>query len=393
MKPSVVEARRAVLAVTARGLPLGRGRDVEDEAGHGAQSLAQTDTVTADARVRTAPPPRGESPLQQGRGGAEHRRALGAERTGARRRAARRSSPRSSAASSTCASSRRRALRRRRSRTSRTSRRRSRCSASSTTTARARAGRAHSRRATSTTTCSRSSATRARPTSSSRSCCSTSRSRRRRTRPTGPGDGCASSTRCAGAGTSLNQGLVYGFDVDGIEIDRAAYDAYQHVPRHLAEGQALQAPGAHDAVAPRHQGRRPPARGRVRPRQGRVQGRRRAARAPRERRHHPGRRALPQAGLRRGGRRPALRRAAREPGQARRAHPPARGSARRRAPGLDRRDEARRGDRPVVEHQGAEARRARRPPRPPRPRVATDDGARRSSTASISRSPATSSSR
>jgi len=30
-----------------------------------------------------------------------------------------------------------------------------------------------------------------------------------------------------GRGTSLNQGLVYGFDVDGIEIDRAAYDAYQ----------------------------------------------------------------------------------------------------------------------------------------------------------------------
>jgi hypothetical protein len=29
-----------------------------------------------------------------------------------------------------------------------------------------------------------------------------------------------------GRGTSLNQGLVYGFDVDGIEIDRAAYDAY-----------------------------------------------------------------------------------------------------------------------------------------------------------------------
>ena len=31
-----------------------------------------------------------------------------------------------------------------------------------------------------------------------------------------------------GRGTSLNQGLVYGFDVDGIEIDRAAYDAYQN---------------------------------------------------------------------------------------------------------------------------------------------------------------------
>jgi hypothetical protein len=30
-----------------------------------------------------------------------------------------------------------------------------------------------------------------------------------------------------GRGTSLNQGLVYGFDVDGIEIDRAAYDAYR----------------------------------------------------------------------------------------------------------------------------------------------------------------------
>jgi hypothetical protein len=30
-----------------------------------------------------------------------------------------------------------------------------------------------------------------------------------------------------GRGTSLNQGLVYGFDVDGIEIDRTAYDAYQ----------------------------------------------------------------------------------------------------------------------------------------------------------------------
>src|SRR4051812_41885951 len=29
-----------------------------------------------------------------------------------------------------------------------------------------------------------------------------------------------------GRGTSLNQGLVYGFDVDGIDIDRAAYDAY-----------------------------------------------------------------------------------------------------------------------------------------------------------------------
>jgi len=29
-----------------------------------------------------------------------------------------------------------------------------------------------------------------------------------------------------GRGTSLNQGLAYGFDVDGIEIDRAAYDAY-----------------------------------------------------------------------------------------------------------------------------------------------------------------------
>jgi hypothetical protein len=29
-----------------------------------------------------------------------------------------------------------------------------------------------------------------------------------------------------GRGTSLNQGLVYGFDVDGIEIDRTAYDAY-----------------------------------------------------------------------------------------------------------------------------------------------------------------------
>jgi hypothetical protein len=29
-----------------------------------------------------------------------------------------------------------------------------------------------------------------------------------------------------GRGTSLNQGLVYGFDVDGIESDRAAYDAY-----------------------------------------------------------------------------------------------------------------------------------------------------------------------
>lgn len=29
-----------------------------------------------------------------------------------------------------------------------------------------------------------------------------------------------------GRGTSLNQGLVYGFDVDGIEIDRSAYDAY-----------------------------------------------------------------------------------------------------------------------------------------------------------------------
>ncbi len=31
-----------------------------------------------------------------------------------------------------------------------------------------------------------------------------------------------------GRGTSLNQGLVYGFDVDGIEIDRTAYDAYQN---------------------------------------------------------------------------------------------------------------------------------------------------------------------
>jgi hypothetical protein len=30
-----------------------------------------------------------------------------------------------------------------------------------------------------------------------------------------------------GRGTSLNQGLVYGFDVDGVEIDRAAYDAYR----------------------------------------------------------------------------------------------------------------------------------------------------------------------
>lgn len=30
-----------------------------------------------------------------------------------------------------------------------------------------------------------------------------------------------------GRGTSLNQGLVYGFDVDGIEIDRTAYDAYR----------------------------------------------------------------------------------------------------------------------------------------------------------------------
>ena len=30
-----LEARRAVLAVATRGLPLGRGRDVEDEAGHG----------------------------------------------------------------------------------------------------------------------------------------------------------------------------------------------------------------------------------------------------------------------------------------------------------------------------------------------------------------------
>lgn len=30
-----------------------------------------------------------------------------------------------------------------------------------------------------------------------------------------------------GRGTSLNQGLVYGFDVDGIEVDRAAYDAYK----------------------------------------------------------------------------------------------------------------------------------------------------------------------
>jgi hypothetical protein len=30
-----------------------------------------------------------------------------------------------------------------------------------------------------------------------------------------------------GRGTTLNQGLVYGFDVDGIEIDRAAYDAYR----------------------------------------------------------------------------------------------------------------------------------------------------------------------
>jgi hypothetical protein len=29
-----------------------------------------------------------------------------------------------------------------------------------------------------------------------------------------------------GRGTTLNQGLVYGFDVDGIEIDRTAYDAY-----------------------------------------------------------------------------------------------------------------------------------------------------------------------
>jgi hypothetical protein len=30
-----------------------------------------------------------------------------------------------------------------------------------------------------------------------------------------------------GRGTSLNQGLVYGFDVDGVEIDRTAYDAYR----------------------------------------------------------------------------------------------------------------------------------------------------------------------
>ncbi len=30
-----------------------------------------------------------------------------------------------------------------------------------------------------------------------------------------------------GRGTSLNQGLVYGFDVDGIEVDRTAYDAYR----------------------------------------------------------------------------------------------------------------------------------------------------------------------
>jgi hypothetical protein len=30
-----------------------------------------------------------------------------------------------------------------------------------------------------------------------------------------------------GRGTSLNQGLAYGFDVDGIEIDRTAYDAYR----------------------------------------------------------------------------------------------------------------------------------------------------------------------
>jgi len=30
-----------------------------------------------------------------------------------------------------------------------------------------------------------------------------------------------------GRGTTLNQGLVYGFDVDGIEIDRVAYDAYR----------------------------------------------------------------------------------------------------------------------------------------------------------------------
>jgi hypothetical protein len=30
-----------------------------------------------------------------------------------------------------------------------------------------------------------------------------------------------------GRGTTLNQGLVYGFDVDGIEIDRTAYDTYR----------------------------------------------------------------------------------------------------------------------------------------------------------------------
>ena len=38
--------------------------------------------------------------------------------------------------------------------------------------------------------------------------------------------GCGCSTRCAVAGTTLNQALMYGYDAAGIDLDRKDFDAY-----------------------------------------------------------------------------------------------------------------------------------------------------------------------
>jgi hypothetical protein len=171
-----------------------------------------------------------------------------------------------------------------------------------------------------------------------------------------------------GRGTSLNQGLVYGFDVDGVEIDRTAYDAYRTFLVTWLKDKRF-----------KHQVRTMPLR-----RDGKIAGRRLEvvfardkdeykaddvqACPPRQRRHDPDRRALPQAGLRRGRGRPAVRSATRESGPSGHSHASPRSAPRRRARRLDRRDEARRGDGRVVERQGGRPRRPRRGARPARPR-------------------------
>ena len=163
-----------------------------------------------------------------------------------------------------------------------------------------------------------------------------------------------------GRGTSLNHGLVYGFDVDGIEIDRAAYDAYHSFLVTWLKDKRF-----------KHQVRTMPLR-----RDAKIVGRRFEVVFGRDKEEYKAddvqrvrvanddtthaaelyRKAVFDvvvADLPYG-----VQHA--EPRPSRRTHPPPRRSPRRRPRRLDRRDAARCRDGPVLEHEGAGARHARR---------------------------------